>query len=65
MCGLAFAVAQYVASNFISVPLTDIIAALVAAAAVVLLLRVWQPSEVLAAEEEREAAEGRPASARC
>jgi lactate permease len=43
--GLAFAVAQFIAANYISVPLTDIIAALVSAAAVVALLRVWQPSE--------------------
>src|SRR3954451_4730659 len=31
VCGLAFAVAQFMASNYISVPLTDIIASLVAA----------------------------------
>jgi lactate permease len=43
--GLAFAVAQFVAANYISVPLTDIIAALVAAAAIVAMLRVWTPSE--------------------
>ena len=42
--GVAFAVAQYVTSNFISVPLTDIVAALVSAGAVVLLLQVWQPA---------------------
>ena len=50
VCGVAFAVAQFVASNYISVPLTDIVASLVAAGAVVLLLRVWQPAEVLTAE---------------
>ena len=50
ICGVAFAVAQFVASNYISVPLTDIIASLVAAGAVVLLVRVWQPAEVLTAE---------------
>ena len=49
-CGVAFAVAQFVASNYISVPLTDIIASLVAAGSVVLLVRVWQPAEVLTAE---------------
>ena len=43
VCGFTFAVAQFVASNYISVPLTDIIAALAAAASVVLLLRVWTP----------------------
>ncbi|MFG1989973.1 L-lactate permease [Actinoplanes sp. NPDC048988] len=43
LAGVVFAVAQFVASNYISVPLTDIIASLVAAAAVILLLRMWQP----------------------
>jgi lactate permease len=50
VCGVAFGLAQFVAANYISVPLADIVAALVAAGAVVLLLRVWQPSEVLYAE---------------
>jgi lactate permease len=44
-CGLAFAVAQYVTSNFISVPLADVVASLVSAAAVVALVRVWRPGE--------------------
>ena len=50
VCGVAFGLAQFVSANYISVPLADIVAALVAAGAVVLLLRVWQPSEVLDAE---------------
>jgi lactate permease len=37
--GVAFGAAQFVASNYVSVPLTDIIAALVSAAVVVLLVR--------------------------
>jgi lactate permease len=45
VAGVVFASAQFVASNYISVPLTDIIASLAAAAAVVLLLRVWRPAE--------------------
>jgi lactate permease len=45
VAGVAFGLAQFVASNYISVPLTDIVAALVSAAAVVALLRVWQPAE--------------------
>ncbi len=44
-CGIAFAVAQYVTSNFLSTQLTDIVAALVGAASVVLVLRVWRPAE--------------------
>ncbi|GAW48905.1 MULTISPECIES: L-lactate permease [unclassified Nocardioides] len=55
VCGVAFAVAQFVASNYISVQLADIVAALVAAAAVVLLLRVWTPADVLVAEPRTDA----------
>lgn len=50
VCGVAFGLAQFTAANYISVPLADIVAALVSAAAVVLLLRVWSPAEVLTAE---------------
>jgi lactate permease len=45
LAGLSFGLAQFVAANYISVPLTDIIAALVSAAVVVGLLRVWHPVE--------------------
>ena len=38
--GVSFGIAQFVAANYISVPLTDIIAALVAAAAVVAVVRM-------------------------
>lgn len=62
VCGVAFGAAQYVASNHVSVPLADIVAALVGAAAVVALLRVWSPAEVLTAEqalaEDPEAGDG-------
>jgi lactate permease len=44
-CGITFAVAQFVCSNFVSTQLTDIVASLAAGASVVLLLRVWQPAE--------------------
>ena len=50
LCGTVFAVAQFVTSNYISVQLTDIIASLLAAGSLVLLVRVWQPAEVLTAE---------------
>jgi len=43
VCGATFALAQFATSNYFSVPLTDIVAALVSAAATVLLLRVWRP----------------------
>ena len=48
--GLVFAIGQYACSNFISVELTDIVAALSSTAAIVLMLRVWQPSEPLLGE---------------
>lgn len=40
VCGAAFGVAQYVTANFISVPLADVVASLVSAAAVVLVVRL-------------------------
>jgi lactate permease len=58
--GLAFAVGQFVTSNYISVDLTDIIASLLSAGAVVVFLRVWQPSEPLVAEPEPGARVPRP-----
>src|SRR5664279_1867357 len=45
VAGASFGVAQFVASNYISVQLADILAALVSAVAVVGLLRVWTPVE--------------------
>jgi lactate permease len=48
--GLAFALGQFVCANYISVELTDIVASLVSTAAIVLMLRVWQPSEPLLGE---------------
>ena len=41
--GVVFALAQYVSANFISVPLTDIIASLAGLAAAVIMLQVWKP----------------------
>ena len=52
--GLVFAVGQYLTSNFISVELTDIVAALASTMALVLLLRVWKPSEPLLGEDAAE-----------
>jgi len=48
--GLVFAVAQFATSNYISVELTDIVAALLATGAIVLLLQVWQPSNPIRGE---------------
>jgi lactate permease len=48
--GFAFALAQFVCSNYISVELTDIVASLISAGAIIATLRVWQPSEPLLGE---------------
>ena len=45
VCGIVFALAQFATSNFISVPLADVVASLLSAAAVVLLIRVWRPAK--------------------
>ncbi len=45
LCGVVFAVFQFLASNYWSVPLTDIIAALASALAVLAFTRVWHASE--------------------
>jgi lactate permease len=48
--GFVFAVGQFACSNYISVELTDIVASLASTAAIVLLVRVWQPGEPLVAD---------------
>jgi lactate permease len=45
VCGVAFAIAQFITSNYLSLPLTDIVASLIGALATVLLSRVWRPAE--------------------
>ncbi len=45
--GVAFALLQFLCSNYISVALTDVVASLGSAVAIVGFLRVWQPAEVL------------------
>ena len=45
LAGGVFGAAQFVASNYISVQLTDIFASLLAMASLVLLVRVWHPVE--------------------
>ena len=45
VCGFVFAVGQYATSNFASVPLADVVASLLSAAAVVALVRVRRSSQ--------------------
>ena len=62
-CGITFAIAQFVTSNYISPQLTDIVASLVAAASVVLLLRVWRPAAPYVEAPELDTAAGESATA--
>jgi lactate permease len=45
VAGLSFAVVQFAVSNYVSTELTDILASLISAAALVALLRVWSPGQ--------------------
>jgi lactate permease len=51
--GAAFALGQFVCSNYVSVELTDIVASLLSAAAIVALMQFWHPSEPLQARFTR------------
>jgi lactate permease len=59
--GVVFAVVQFAVSNYVSIQLTDILASLVSAAALVMLLRVWSPRARAARTAAR--GPGRPAIA--
>lgn len=48
--GVVFAVFQFAVSNYVSIELTDVVASLASIAAIVGLLRVWQPGEELVGE---------------
>ena len=60
VAGVAFGVAQFVTSNYFAVELTDVVAAVVTVAAVLLMLKVWQPKEIVGVEG---AVEGAPEAA--
>jgi lactate permease len=51
--GVTFAVGQFVCSNYISVELSDIVASLLSAGSIVLLMRVWHPTEPIRGEMGR------------
>ncbi|KRE71224.1 L-lactate permease [Arthrobacter sp. Soil762] len=68
VAGVAFGAAQFVTSNYFAVELTDVVAAVVTVAAVLLMLKVWQPKETVgmggAVQAAPEAAEAAPVGAR-
>ncbi|MDJ0338368.1 L-lactate permease [Cryobacterium sp. PH31-O1] len=47
VAGLVFGLAQFVTSNYLAVELTDVVAAVVTVAAVLTMLRFWQPREII------------------
>ena len=61
VCGISFAVVQFLVSNFVGPELTDIIAALVSMGCLAALLRVWRPKEVWLFDHETVASTGGPA----
>src|SRR3954463_12860333 len=44
--GVAFAIGQFVCSNYISVELADIVASLLSVGAIVVFLRIWHPQRI-------------------
>lgn len=50
VAGVAFAVSQFITSNFIAVEITDVVASVVTVIAVLLMLRVWKPAHTVAFE---------------
>ncbi|MFL5849416.1 MAG: L-lactate permease [Solirubrobacteraceae bacterium] len=50
LAGFAFGVTQFAVSNYVSIQLADIIAALVSIGSVVAVTRIWHPSEPLTAD---------------
>jgi lactate permease len=47
VAGVAFAVSQFITSNYFAVELTDVVAAVVTVAAVLVMLRFWKPKETI------------------
>ncbi|MFE4541510.1 L-lactate permease [Arthrobacter sp. NPDC056727] len=66
VAGTAFAVSQFVTSNYFAVELTDVVAAVVTVAAVLVMLRFWKPKETIgmAGGVESDAEEAIPANVR-
>ncbi len=54
VAGVAFAIPQFIVSNYFGPNLVDIVSAIVSLAAVYTLLKVWQPKTVWRFPEERE-----------
>lgn len=60
VAGAVFGLSQFVTSNYLAVEMTDVVAAVLTVAAVLLMLRLWRPREIVAGGE---AAPGAPDAA--
>jgi lactate permease len=47
VAGAVFGIFQFITANYFAVELTDVVAAVATVAAVLLMLRVWQPKEII------------------
>src|SRR6266704_1619483 len=61
VCGVSFAVVQFLVSNFVGPELTDIIAALVSMGCLAILIRFWKPKNTWEFAAESAAATSAPA----
>ncbi len=52
VAGFVFGVAKFVTANYLAVELTDVVAAVATVAAVLAMLRVWRPAEVVGIARE-------------
>lgn len=49
--GIVFGLAQFIASNFLVVELTDVVAAIATVAVVLVMLKFWQPAQIIGMHE--------------
>ena len=57
VAGVVFSLSQFVASNYMAFALTDVIAAVFTVAAVMGMLRFWQPAETISSTEAEDSAQ--------
>ncbi|QTE29439.1 L-lactate permease [Pengzhenrongella sicca] len=63
VAGLVFSLSQFVTSNYLALELTDVVAAVLTVAAVLLMLRFWQPAELVGGDGGEEVRSTRSADA--
>ncbi|QIM16299.1 L-lactate permease [Leucobacter insecticola] len=58
VAGVVFGASQFVTANYFAVELTDVVAAIATVIAVLVMLRFWQPSEIVSFNESDTSEEG-------